>query len=102
MKTAQAQLDQLGDTVIKPLTEVPPAELVLSSALHHCGAPDAGVLHQPWGIICCVQRQAIWKVSLSRPSVLHHCYLHFSVSYTQCGLDSVPIHFFAIVYEYSP
>jgi len=35
VKTAQAQLDQLWAMVIKPVTEVPPAESVLSSVLHH-------------------------------------------------------------------
>ena len=59
VKTAQAQLDQLRATVIKPMNEVPPEELVLSSALHHCGARYAGVQHQPRGIICCVQCQGI-------------------------------------------
>lgn len=82
VKTAQTQLDQLQATVIKPVTEVHPAELVLSSALHHCGVHYTGVPHQPWGIICCVQCQGVWKVSLTRPSVLQHCYIHFSVSYT--------------------
>lgn len=100
VKTAQAQLDHLRAMAIKPMTEVPPAELVLSSALHHCGAHYVGVQHQSRGIICCVRCQGIWKMSLSRPSVLQHCYLHFSDSYTQCGLDSLHTHFFAIVYEY--
>lgn len=84
VKMAQAELAQLRATVIKPVAEVSPAELVLSGALHGSQAPYTGVQHQPQGVICCVQCQVIWKVSLSRPSVLKALLLPL-----QCQLYSV-------------
>lgn len=47
VKTAQAQLDQPQALVIKPVSEVPLVELLLSSALHHCRACYLGRSSHP-------------------------------------------------------
>lgn len=88
--TVQVYLHQLQATVVRPMTEVPPVVYCATVRAHY-----ARQQHQPQSIICCVHWfWSIWKVNLSRPSILQRCYLHCSANYAQCGLVSLHRHFF--------